>query len=159
MDHVWASHTRTDISQVPLTICRPFGENATPRTSPALPRRTANSCPVLASHTRIVSSVDPLTIRLPSGEKATLVTSCVCPRRTASSALVTASQTRTVRSSCVTSSEPCEPGRETMGGRGGRHARLSARRWSNCLARVRGCVVPFCGQRIASNVVGGAWPL
>ena len=74
-----ASHTRTLLSQLPLTRRVPSGEKATDATLSPCPSYLEISLPEVASHTRTLLSPLPLTRRVPSGEKATDYTRPECP--------------------------------------------------------------------------------
>ena len=75
-----ASHIRTLLSQLPLTIHLPSREHTTLLTAPVWPSSTLTRCPVATSHTHTVLSSLPLTMNLSSGDSDTLLTQSVCPR-------------------------------------------------------------------------------
>ncbi len=66
-----ASHLRTVLSSLPLTIHLPSREHATLLTQPVWPSSTLTCCPVATSHTTTVVSLPPLTMNLSSGDSDT----------------------------------------------------------------------------------------
>ena len=77
-----ASHTRTDLSDEPETMCVPSVENVTELTDFVWPFSTLSTLPVEASHTRTRLSHDPETMHVPSVENATDLTSLPTPMLT-----------------------------------------------------------------------------
>lgn len=96
-----ALHTRTVLSQLPLTMRDPSGENATLLTKSACPDSNSRVSPLLASHIRTVLSALPLAMRTPSGDIARHVTESICPTRTRSAVLTCALSCRRFRSPTV----------------------------------------------------------
>src|SRR5258708_6218419 len=66
-------------SSLPVTMCVPSGENATPYTALVCPVKVCSSLPVAVSHSFTLLSALPVSTLAPSGEKATPYTAFVCP--------------------------------------------------------------------------------